>query len=155
MGGNKMKCTCGREVKDHPAEPCLDELFYKVVMGWDGFITIYSWTDRKRKKYPHRVATIRPNNPMGDYSAYIGEDGTKYFCGQPLPIYHIPHVSTNIADAMEGVKKADRPMTLHWHINHEWKCIINNDLWDNVSAWAETAPLAITRALIMWAGKEE
>ena len=29
-----MKCTCGREVKTHPASECLDVLFMKHVMKW-------------------------------------------------------------------------------------------------------------------------
>ena len=34
MGGNQMKCTCGREVRTHPAGACLDRLFIEKVMEW-------------------------------------------------------------------------------------------------------------------------
>lgn len=123
----QTKCTCGIEVREHGPGVCLDALFAELVMEWHKEIIVEHISKREVPTW----CIPRKSGEVIDVVNY-----------QP---------STNIGHAMAGVEIADRPMTLHWQVDHQWKCIINNDLWNNISVYAETAPLAITRALVLWA----
>jgi len=153
-----MNCKfCDTDIKDHPAGEHLDVMFAEGVMGWKNKITVYTWVDRKRKKYPLTVFTERPDNPMGDYSAFISEDGIKYFCGQPKRIYHVPKYSTNISDAMEGVERHKQiAFFIDWFPeDNRWRCVCDKYVSGvmNEAEGIKASSLAIIRALILWSGE--
>ena len=132
-----MKCTCGREVKDHPAEPCLDAVFAEKVMGWKVLqATPEAW-----------LIEITPN--WSELEKYKWKAFNFFAC---------PEFSSNIAHAMEGVEKHKE----HLRVNLCWDGTMwGIQVWEKVDStdWIgmadEQLGLGITRALILWAGKEE
>jgi len=116
-----MKCTCGREIKDHPAEPCLDELFAEKVIEWKRCLcSVHDWE-------------------------WVDSNGDKKYSFSDF------EPSLNIGQAMEGVEKADRPFRLVRDNDHLWTATICEEWKKKYSNHAERPALATTRAFILWA----
>ena len=132
--GKELTCpTCKTTIKDHPANACLDALFAEMVMGW------------KEKEVYKESDSLFKSKVWCDSKIY---GIRKYWVDDWSP-------STNISHVMEGVEKRRCKHGFH----HGWFemsirptgwCVnLTGNRSDNV--YAETAPLAITRALVMWA----
>ena len=130
-----MKCTCGREVKDHPAEACLDALFAEKVRRWG-----------------------RNENKRGRPFIFQVDGDSHWYVSNKFGTWRGWNPSTNIADAMEGVEKTDW-INISRRSPNKWICVIRDygsvypvgGPSDDIIGIGETAPLAITRALILWA----
>lgn len=141
---------CNIPIGDHPANVCLDVLFATKVMGWKAK-AYYTTFDEERIK---------------EFWWHKGK--------QPIHIVRLWFPSTNISHAMEGVEKFandEHVFELMWiprslaEQEPFWSAMIREnlipkDVWDETpakqtNAFAKTVPLAITRALILWAMEKE
>ena len=136
-----MKCTCGREVKDHPAGDCLNALFHKLVMEKKVFIP------EKWKSWSKMQMT---EDEFGK-------------------IILIPKYSSNIAHAMRGEEEVLKSGKEAWgkYILH-LIYVVEHDHgdWQDLGWWLHREnPEAIfplvhatahqrTRALILWAQRK-
>jgi len=118
-------------IENEPAGPRLDALFHKYVMEKEVFIpkAWKSWSSLQM---------------------------TKDEFGKTIPI---PKYSSNISHAMAGMEKDINEPSKQFAGLDRFRVSVNNYIWEcryyngktMISATAETAPLAITRALLLWA----
>lgn len=127
-----MKCPkCQIEIKEHPANACLDALFAELVMEWR-IIQIpgpnYPWTNRELWRTPD--------------GAYIGINDW--------------YPSTNISHAMEGEEKV-KELDQGYRYIKQLSDIIHHDTgqWPNGFMLVSANPHQRTRALILWALEKE
>jgi hypothetical protein len=137
-----MNCPkCQHDIATHPANSCLDAVFAEKVMGcpikeFVDEIELSNWQEYPFLLMPHCTLFRKGGRHPGEHWS----------------------PSTNISHAMEGVEIAK---TNNWYFqihnaafDNRWKV----NLWltghlekEPIINYAETAPLAITRALILWA----
>ena len=133
-----MNCPkCGIEIKDHPANACLDAVFCTEVMKWT-----------KEEITYHTDCGSQKGTSWCDSAG-----NTKYIFGDFKP-------STNISHAMEGVEKWKRQGEGHdfaeilmeimwpplkWSVKNRHPLAVITDLLLKLDA------LYLTRALILWA----
>ena len=122
-----MKCTCGVEVKNHPAEPCLDAMFCTEVMRWEYF---------RRGNYEFWKQAHRIFIDIRDFS----------------PSTNISHAMQGVKVAFKkNLQKIiiDRNSDGTYYVGLLFEKIAY--FHTSFSNDAETIELGLTRALILWA----
>ena len=131
-----------------PAGREMDILIAENVLGWTGKKTVYTWSDRAKKERPITIFDSGGQS-IGDFSAFVDEQGQKIYCGKPHKVYHPRPWSTDISAAFEAVEKSKKyPLLEAMTRNNKgvstWRVTIGN-----VHVYEATVPLAICRALLL------
>ena len=131
-----MKCTCGKDIATHPAEPCLNAMFAEKVMTWKVFqVAPVTW-----------LVEITPSWPESEKHKWNAF--TAMAC---------PKFSTSISQAMEGVDLLIKTKGIFVHLFYamnKWQFLISDLKTSGIRQIDDKKELAITRALILWAAKE-
>jgi hypothetical protein len=77
----------------------LSEVFAVECAEFGPVKVFYEWADRKARKHPMRFHVSSPNRELGDFSAFVDEDGNKFYCGSPHRLHRTPRFATS-ADAV-------------------------------------------------------
>ena len=126
-----MKCTCGKDIATHPAEPCLDAMFAEKVVEYREYNGM--WLD-KNGKTQFSVFIFSPCSKIAH-----AMEGVQKWKDDPTP-------PEKLAEAL--FQSLDPPIFINIE-NRKWQYLVEDILY-RIDA------LSLTRALIMWAmGKGE